>query len=140
MALMIRKTERIDFEEFGYKTMVETGDQIATRDICGLHIQTFADELEPEFSRLSSAIRQMKGRQQALWSHLYDRHEPVSDAKMLGYVIRAGIRVVMILVAAIASVGGHAMTFYLFGSGFAVSLLLGVALTGIATASGYQAY
>jgi hypothetical protein len=140
MTSMTLKTRRTDFEALGYQTMVETGDEIITRDICGLHIHAFADELKPELSRLSSVIQQMKGRRQALWSHLYDRHEPVSDATMLGLTIAAAILAVMIFVASIASVGGHAMTFYLFGSGLPVSLVLGVALTGIATASGYQAY
>jgi hypothetical protein len=140
MTSTILKTQRTDFEALGYKTMVETGDEVITKDICGLHIHAFADELKPELSRLSSVIQQTKGRRQALWSHLYDRHVPVSDAAMLGSAIAAGILAVMILVASFASVGGHAMTFYLFGSGLPISLVLGVALTGIATASGYQAY
>jgi hypothetical protein len=59
---------------------------------------------------------------------------------MLGLAIEVGILAVIILVASVASVGGHAMTLYLFGSGLVISLVLGVALTGIATASGYQAY
>ena len=140
MTATIPKTRSTDFEELGYRTMVETGDELVTRDICGLHLHAFADELKPEISRLSSAIQQIKGRRQALWSHLYDRHIPVSDATMLGLTIAAGILAVMILVASVASVGGHAMTFYLFGSGLPISLVLAVALTGIATASGYQAY
>jgi hypothetical protein len=140
MASMIRKTQRIDFEALGYRTMIETGDEIATREICGLHLHAFADELNPELSHLSSAIRQTKARGHALFSHLYDRHEPVSDAKMLGLAMTEGILAAMILVALVASVGGHTMTFYLFGSGLPVSLLLGATLTGIATASGYQAY
>src|SRR6266851_5621790 len=140
MTSMIQKTQRIDFEALGYKTMVETGDQMIARDICGLHIHAFADELKPELAHLSSVIQQTKGRRQALWSNLYDRHAPVNDATMLGLAIATGILAVMILVASVASVGGHAMTFYLFGSGLAISLVLGVALTGIATASGYQAY
>jgi hypothetical protein len=140
MTSTIQKTRTTDFEELGYRTMVETGDELITKDICGLHIHAFADELKPEISRLSSAIQQTKGRRQALWSHLYDRHVPVSDAAMLGLAIAAFILAVMILVASVASVGGHAMTFYLFGFGLPISLILGVALTGIATASGYQAY
>jgi hypothetical protein len=140
MASTIQKTQRIDFEALGYKTMVETGDEMITRGICGLHIHAFADELKPELARLSFAIQQTKGKRQALWSHLYDRHEPASDATMLGLGITAGILAVMIVAAALASVGGHAMTFYLFGSDLAISLILGMAVTGIATASGYQAY
>jgi hypothetical protein len=140
MTSAILKTQRIDFEALGYKTMLETGNEAIAKDICGLHIHAFADELKPELARLSSAIQQAKNRGQSHWSHLYDRHEPVSDAAMLGCAITAGILAAMIFVASVASVGGHAMTFYLFGSGLPVSLVLGVALTGIATASGYQAY
>jgi hypothetical protein len=140
MRSTILKTHRTDFEELGYRTMVETGDEMITKDICGLHLHAFADELKPKLSRLSSTIQQTKVRRQALWSHLYDRHVPVSDAAMLGLTIVAGIFAVMIVVASIASVGGHTMSFYLFGSGLVISLVLGVALTGIATASGYQAY
>jgi hypothetical protein len=125
MASMIPKTQRIDFEALGYKTMVETGDQMGTMEICANQIHSFALELKPKLLRLSSAIQQTKGKRQSLWSHLYDRPEPVSDAKMLGSAIAAGILTVTILVALVASLGGHAMTFYLFGSGFAVSVILG---------------
>jgi hypothetical protein len=140
MAATIAKTQITDPEQLGYTTMVETGDEMIATEICGLHIHAFADQLKPELSRLSSVIQRMKGRRQAVWSHLYDRHVPVSDAKMLGFTIAAGVLAALILVAAVASVGGHATTFYLFGSGLLTSLVLGVALTGIATASGYQAY
>jgi hypothetical protein len=140
MTSITLKTRRIDFETLGYNTMMETGDEMITRDICALHIHAFVDELQPELARFSFDIRQTKGRRQALWSHLYDRNQPVSDAKMLGLAITRGILAVMIVVAAVASVGGHAMTFYLFGSGLFISLVLGIALTGVATASGYQAY
>src|ERR1039458_8177653 len=140
MRSTILKKKKIDFEELGYQTMVETGDEVIAKDICGLHIHALALELNPKLLRLSSDIEHKKGRRQSLWSHLYDRHVPVSDATILGLAIAAGILVGLILVASVASVGGHAMTFYLFGFGLPISLILGVALTGIATASGYQAY
>jgi hypothetical protein len=140
MTSTILKTKRIDFEALGYQTMVETGDEVITRGYLRLHIHAFADELGPELLRLSSAIQERKGRRQALWSHLYDRPVPVSDATMLGLAVAKGILAVMTFVALVASVGGHVMTFYLFGSGLPISLVLGVALTGIATACGYQAY
>ena len=140
MRSTILKKKKIDFEQLGYQTMVETGNEEITKEICALHIHALADELKPELSRLSSDIEQKKDSRRALWSHLYDRHVPVSDAKILGLAIAASILVGLILVASVASVGGHAMTFYLFGFGLPISLILGVALTGIATASGYQAY
>src|SRR5258706_15777937 len=104
MRSTILKKKKIDFEALGYNTMMETGDEMITRDICGLHIQAFADELKPELSRLSSLIQQTKWRWQALWSHLYDRHEPASDAKMLGLAITVGILAVLTVVASVASV------------------------------------
>jgi hypothetical protein len=64
----------------------------------------------------------------------------VSDASILGLRITAGIIAILILVSAAASVAGHVMTFRLSGSGVAVSLLLGVPLTGLALASGYQLF
>src|SRR5437764_14775736 len=128
MRSTILKKKKIDFEALGYKTMMETGDEMITRDICGLHIQAFADELKPELSRLSSDIQQTKARRQALWSHLYDRHEPVSDARMLGWAIEAVVLAVMTVVASVASAGGHAMTFYLFGSGLPISLIFGLTI------------
>ncbi len=140
MKPVIAKKPRFDFEELGYQTTLETGDEMVAKDICGLHIHAFADELKPEISQLASTIQQTKGRRQALWSHLYDRPIPVSDAAMLAQAVGVGILGIMMLVAAVASVGGHTTTFYLFGSGLWVSLMLGVALTGVATAAGYQAY
>ena len=74
MTSTILNTQRTDFEELGYKTMMETGDDVITKDICGLHIHAFSDELKPELSRLSFIVQQTKGRRQALWAHLYDRH------------------------------------------------------------------
>jgi hypothetical protein len=140
MPSTIPKTQITDFEELGYRTMVETGDEAITKEICGLHIHALGDQLNPELSCLFSVIQRMKGRWQALWSHLYDRHVPVSDAKILGLTIASCILAGLIFVTAVASVGSHAMTFYLFSSGLLISLVLAVALTGIATASGYQAY
>lgn len=87
-----------------------------------------------------SDIEQKKGRRQSLWSHLYDRPIPASDAAILGLRITAGILAVLILISAVASVAGHVTTFYLSGAGAALSLLIGVPLTGLALASGYQLF
>ena len=129
-----------DFEALGHRTMMETGDQIATQNICGLHLQAFTHGLQPLITSMSWVIQVVKNRQHALWSHLYDRLEPVRDAVMLGFTITVGLLGVLILVAALASLAGHTMTFYLFGSGPSVSVIIGVALTGIMTVVGYQAY
>ena len=129
-----------DFEALGHRTMMETGDQIATQNICGLHLQAFTHGLQPLITSVSSVIQVVKNRQHALWSHLYDRLEPVRDAVMLGFTITVGLLGVLILVAGLASLTGHTMTFYLFGSGPALSVIIAVALTGITTTAGYLAY
>jgi hypothetical protein len=140
MTLTVLTKKEIDFEELGYQTMVETGDEEIAKDICGFHIQTLALKLNPKLVRLSSDIEQKKGRRQSLCSHLYDRHVPVSDAKILALAIGAAILAGLIVVTAITSLGSSAMTFSRSGSSLPISLILGVALTGIATASGYQAH
>jgi hypothetical protein len=136
---MLKKKET-DFEELGHRTMTETGDEDIAKEICRHHIHALALDLNPRLMRLTSAIAEKQVRRQSLCSHLYDRHVPVSDAKILGLAIAAGILALMMVVAAAASLGGHAMAFYLFGTGVLASLFMGVVLTGIATACGYQAY
>ncbi len=134
------KTRKIDFEALGYQTMAETGDEAIATSICANDIHALALGLTPRLSRLSFDIEQMKNRWQSLWSHLYDRHTPASDAAILSLRIGAGIFAALILVSAAASVAGHVTTFYLSGAGAALSLLIGVPLTGLALASGYQLF
>ncbi len=137
---ILKKKKTIDFEELGYQTMLETGDERIATAICANEIQALALERNPQLLRLSSDIEQTKQRRHSLWLQLYDRHTPVSDAAILGLRITAGILAVLILVTAGASIAGHVMTFHLSGSGTVVSLLLGVPLTGLAVAAGYQIF
>lgn len=140
MRSTILKKKEIDFEELGHQTMVETGDEAIATAICANDIQALALELRPQLLRLSSDIEQTKSRRQSLWSQLYDRHTPVSDAAILALRIAAGILAVLILVSAAASVAGHVTTFYLSGAGVAISLIVGVPLSGLALASGCQLF
>jgi len=138
--MKIAKRTEIDYEDLGYRTMLETGDQTHARNICGLHIHAHEDELRPEMSALTTAIQQVKSQRQALWSQLYDRHAPVSDAAMLGKTISADALAVMVVLAAIASIGGHFMTFYLTGTGAVVAMVLGLGITGLAAIAGHQTH
>ena len=138
----MKVTQRVepDFEELGYSTMIQTGDQSSAQDICGLKIRAHEDRLKPEMTDVTTAIQQLKAQSQALCSHLYDRHIPVSAAKMLGKTIEADGLFIMILLAALASIGGHVTTFYLTGTGSVVAVVLGVGITGLAAIAGYQAH
>ena len=52
----------IDFEHLGYETALQSRDQAAAEQICGLHIHAFADELRPEISDLDGRIDTNEGR------------------------------------------------------------------------------
>ena len=134
------KRKQIDFEKLGYKTMLETGDELAAQKICGLHLHSFADEIQPEISHLSSILIQARARGTALCSSLYDRAEPVSDMAMLARTVLVTTLTVILAVVCLASVATNTVTFYLFGLSLALSLVVGLTLSGIAAACGHQLY
>jgi predicted class III extradiol MEMO1 family dioxygenase len=85
MRRKIRARTRVpstDFEHLGYETALQSRDQTAAEQICGLHIHAFADELQPEISDLDGRIDTNLARTRALYSHIYDRPLPVSDAAL----------------------------------------------------------
>ncbi|MDE3073840.1 MAG: VWA domain-containing protein [Chloroflexota bacterium] len=130
----------VDFEDLGFRTMMESRDQEAAERICALQLHAYADELGPEISRLATDIQRTKGRSEALCAHLYDRAVPVSDAAMLARGIGGAALLLSLAVACAASVVGHVTTFYLFGLGAILSLALGLTLTGITMAAGHQVF
>jgi hypothetical protein len=142
LEIYVKFAQRVepDFEELGYSTMIQTGDQSSAQDICGLKIRAHEDKLRPEMADVTTAIQQLKAQSQALCSHLYDRHVPVSAARILGKTIEADGLAIMISLAALASIGGHVTTFYLTGTGSVVAVVLGVGITGLAAIAGYQAH
>jgi hypothetical protein len=101
------KRKVVDFEELGYETMLQCGDEVRTRNICGLQIHAFADQLQPETSTLQSEVEENRHRRAALHSHLYDRPVPVSDASMLTHVLRSRILLVLLALAAAACFAGN---------------------------------
>src|SRR5215475_11581742 len=106
-----------DFEHLGYETALQSRDQAAAEQICGLHIHAFADGLQPEISVLDSRIDTNLARTRALHSHLYDRPVPVSDAAMLARDHAVPLLVILCAIAGVASIISHGMTFYLMGMG-----------------------
>ncbi len=132
--------EIVDFEELGKKAVLETQDQAPAQNICACHIQAYAHRLQPAIAKLESAIQRVKSFREALCSHLYDRPVPASDAGMLARGVASVILTALLAVVCIASISAHAMTFALFGLGVPLSVVLGVALTGVAMAAGHQAF
>ena len=128
-----------DFEHLGYETALQSRDQAAAEQICGLHIHAFADELRPEISDLDSRIDTNQTRTRALHSHLYDRPLPVSDAAMLARDHAVPVLVILCAIAGVASIISHGMTFYLMGMGV-LAVVLGISITGVAVVAGHQLF
>jgi hypothetical protein len=133
------KIPSTDFEQLGYETSLQSRDQAAAEQICGLHIHAFGDELQPEISDIDSRIDTNLGRTRALHSHLYDRPLPVSDAAMLARDHAVPVLVILCAIAGVASIISHGMTFYLMGMGV-WAVIIGIAITGVAVVAGHQLF
>ena len=138
--MMTSEKKEQDFEELGFKTMVETQNEQRTKEICGLHISAYDDEIQPAIAALNSEIEESTHQRHSLWTHLYDRPVPASDAWMLARGVGLGLLAILFFVAFATSAAGHMTTFYLFGLGWFTSGILGISLTGLTTATGHLAY
>ena len=135
-----RNAEQIDFEELGFQTMLETGDETRAKPICALKLHAYEESLRPELSKLSSEIQQAKNRAQALHCRLYDRPIPVNDAAMLVRSLGARVLLVLAVLAGFASLAGNTVLFYLFGFDLSTTLLLAAGTTALPLVVGHLAY
>jgi hypothetical protein len=130
----------VDFEKLGYETMLECGEETRAKRICALHLQSYADGLQPPLDLAKSEIDHAKYQSGSLHSHLYDRPAPVNDAAMLTHSCRAKILLAMSIFTAVACLAGNLTTFYLFGWGFILTLVAALGMTAIPAAVGHLAY
>jgi hypothetical protein len=128
------------FEEFGFQTMLNSHDEDRARHICALHIYAYADGLQPELAGLNARIQQNRGHAAALQDCLYDRPIPVNDAAMLTRSTQVRITLTLAALAAIACFAGNTTTFYLFGMGLPLTLLLAAGTTALPVVVGHSAY
>src|SRR5882724_644789 len=141
MKLSFQKEKSVDFEKFGYETMLQCGDdEERARKMCGLRIYSYADGLQPELTRFRSEIEQNKTHGSALHAHLYIRPEPVNDAAMLTHAKRVRKYRFLAILAAIACLAGNTATFYLFGFGAFMTMLLAAGATVLPLVVGHPAY
>lgn len=140
MNQFLTKTKSINFEEFGFQTMLNSHDEDSARHICALHIYAYADGLQPELAGLNARIQQNRGHAAALQDCLYDRPIPVNDAAMLTRSTQVRITVTLAALAAIACFAGNTTTFYLFGMGLPLTLLLAAGTTALPVVVGHSAY
>jgi len=136
----ILKYRPADFEEFGYRTGLECNDPQRAAAICGLHLQAFEHELEPEIRRLLAEIAVARNQFSALQSNLYDRPEPIDDGRMLTHSHKIWIVFVLALLAAVACLIGNSATFYLLGLGILLAALCGIAVTSLPLVVGHLFY
>jgi hypothetical protein len=130
----------IDFERLGYETTLATGDEIAAQHICGLHIHSLNDEIQPEVLHIDGIVSQARKGAAALHSWLYDGPHPTSDAAMFARRVGVNFLIVLLVVVCVASVTSHIVSFHSFGFPLVFSILLGVTVTGIAAAGGHQMF
>jgi hypothetical protein len=119
---------------------METRDEIATKNICALHLHALYDDIQPKVLHLGSLIAQLNTRAAALCSSLYDRIEPVSDTAMVAHTAMIITLAVFLVVVFLASVTSHTITFRLLGFSLALSFIFGLALSGVAAACGHQLF
>src|SRR5882672_5420756 len=130
----------MDFEEFGFQTMLNCEDIEAAKNICGLKLHAYAESLQPEFRTLDAEIQQTRQKSDALRSRLYDRPIPVDDAAMLTHRLKIGILLALAVLAGMACLVGNTATFFLFGLGFIPTLFAGVGMTALPLIVGHLAY
>ncbi|MGI9102211.1 MAG: hypothetical protein ACR2IF_07175 [Terriglobales bacterium] len=131
---------KIDFEEVGFRAMMQTQDESLARGSCQPRLIALGNSIKPAVLSLGSEIKEAKDRAAALWAQLYDRPIPVSDLAMLATRIFAAALECLLALALLASLCGQALTFYFFGFGVLLSAVVAIAFTGIAVATGHQAF
>jgi hypothetical protein len=116
--------------------MLVTRNREATEQICGCKIDALRVALGPGVQAIETETVQKRLGLDALCSDLYDRDQPVRDSSMFARQIGTTILLIVVLAAAMASLGSHIVTFYLMGY-YVLAWLLGPILTGLAIAAGY---
>jgi len=137
---LTKRVQEIDFEELGYKAMLEAGDESRAKQACALELHAYEQVLRPEIAEIGSEIQELKNRDFALHAQLYDRPIPVSDTAMLVRSMGARVLLVLAVLAGVASLAGNLTLFYLFGFGMLVTLVLAVGATALPLAVGHLAY
>jgi len=115
-------------------------DEEHAKQICANRLKRYELGITPDIATLQSQIAQYRNQGAALHSHLYDRPEPVDDARMLTHRKKIRIFSAMACLAAIACFAGNTTTAYLFGYGLVLTLILAIGATGLPLVIGHFAY
>lgn len=129
-----------DYEQLGYETMRETKSEQLAKQICALRLQALRDELHPQEKRCEDQMAEKRLRGQALCDQIYRRPMPVSDRAMVGMSIGLLLLVVLFGLTFVSSAVSHTITFAMFGWSLTVSAIVGMTVTVLAAAVGYQVF
>src|ERR1700746_3890528 len=140
MKALLKTTDVIDFEALGYHTRLACDDAERARTICGLHLHAYAEDLQPELSRLHADIAHNKTHAAALHYRLYSGPTPINDAAMLTHSCKCLILAILAALAALASFAGNLLTWHFFGVGPLLTFLLAVGGTALPVTVGHLAY
>lgn len=135
-----QKLQRIDWEQHGYKTMLECADEKEAIEICSHELQSLQAEMDPVIGGLRKQADTNRHHGDALHEHLYGRAIPVNDASMLTH--RSKVRTVLVLavLALATSFASNLIMFLLLGWGALWSGLAAAAITAVPLGLGHLAY
>src|SRR5262245_18291454 len=86
MSLLRDQRGETDFREYGYRTMLECGEeQERGKQICANRLKEHELGITLDIATSRSQIVQHRHNGAALHSFLYDRPEPVDDARMFAH-------------------------------------------------------
>jgi hypothetical protein len=136
----LEKTSPEDFEQFGYETMFNCYDIEQAGRTCAPVLQAYEISLRRRLQGLRFRMLELNQQFGALHSNLYDRPNPVNDARMLAHSRKIFIVAFFALLTGIACLVGNMTTFYLLGFGPLVSFLGGIGMTALPLGIGHMGY
>ena len=137
---LTKNVKEKDFEQIGFDTMLETGDENVAKQVCALELHAYEQALRPEIKETGSKIQELKHKDTALHAELYDRPIPVSAAAMLVHSVGERVLLVLAVLAGLASLAGNLVLFFLLGFGILVSVVLAIGATAFPLVVGHLAY
>ena len=120
--------------------MQEVRSEETALKIVELKIQDMKDQLEPEVSRTRQALDQTTASVDSLYTQLYERAFPASDAAIISNHTMFSILCLMFIPVAIISMAGHISTLLQLGLGTVPAFLFGVSLTIAVAGAGHFAF
>ena len=129
-----------EHEQVGLNLMQEVRSEETALKIVELKIQDMKDRLEPKASRTRQAVDQTTVSVDSLYTQLYERPFPASDAAIISNHAMFLILCLVFVPVAVISLSGHISTLQQLGLGTAPAFLFGASLTIAVAGTGHFAF